>query len=311
MTGPTPKMPVRLVPEARTAAASFLLGLAQLGVEAAQVGEELGGELAAGQRNSAGRGDLLEDAGGLGCGDLLRVTAGDQVAEHRVQPAGDLVAGPGQVPVPLGPDLQHRGVVLGGHRAPGRGAQRRDRHRQGIVRVVLVGVPGLQQPHPGGQLGRHIQHPLPGGDQLLGQQVAQPGGALHRPGPLRPRRRPRQQLLRLGRAGTHPQLAQRLLTRADRHRGMRALVRVDPDHHFRHQHALQHRHQTGRTAAGMPNYRMLALAPLSSHATARPGRLAPRSKARPHNAAGRRFGSQPAGPPERYGTTAAPSGSIR
>src|SRR5205814_7980785 len=55
---------------------------------------------------------------------------------------------------------------------------------------------------------------------------------------------------------------------------------------------------------------LLALVPLSSHATARPGRLAPRSKARPH-AAGRRFGSQPVGPHERYGTTAAPSGSIR
>src|SRR5208282_137655 len=55
---------------------------------------------------------------------------------------------------------------------------------------------------------------------------------------------------------------------------------------------------------------LLALAPLSSHATARTDRLAPRSKARPH-AVGRRFGSQPVGPHERYGTTTAPSGSIR
>jgi hypothetical protein len=55
---------------------------------------------------------------------------------------------------------------------------------------------------------------------------------------------------------------------------------------------------------------LLALAPLSSHATARTGRLAPRSKARPH-AVGRRFGSQPVGPHERYGTTAAPSETIR
>jgi len=102
-------------------------------------------------------------------------------------------------------------VVLGEHRPRGRGAQRRDRHRVGVVRVVLVGVPGLQQPHPGGQLGRHIQHLLTRGDQLLGQQAPQPGGALHRPGPLRPGGRPRQQLGRLGRASIYPYLAQRLL----------------------------------------------------------------------------------------------------
>src|SRR5512140_288499 len=45
MTGPTPKMPVRLVPEALTAAASFLLAIARLGIEAADAGEELGGQL--------------------------------------------------------------------------------------------------------------------------------------------------------------------------------------------------------------------------------------------------------------------------
>ena len=38
----------------------------------------------------------------------------------------------------------------------------------------------LQQPHPGRQLGLHIQHPLTGGDELLGEQVAQAAGALDR-----------------------------------------------------------------------------------------------------------------------------------
>ena len=123
-------------------------------------------------------------------------------------------------------------MVLGGHRARGWGPQRGDRHREGVIGVVLVGVPGLQQPHPCGQLRRHVQHPLPGGDQLLRQQAPQPGGALDRPGPRRPARRPRPQLFRLGRASLHPQLTQRLLARADRHRRVRALVRVDPDHHF-------------------------------------------------------------------------------
>ncbi|HEX7269602.1 MAG TPA: hypothetical protein VF256_19560 [Streptosporangiaceae bacterium] len=136
-------------------------------------------------------------------------------------------------------------MILGEHRAPGRGAQRRDRHREGIVGIVLIGVPGLQQPHPGGQLGRHIQHLLPGGNQLLGQQMPQPVRALHRPGPLRPPHRPRQQLLRLGRASIYPQLAQRLLAHADRYRRGRALARADPDHHVRHQHTPDRYHRTG------------------------------------------------------------------
>src|SRR5690349_20491371 len=48
VTGPAPKSPVRLVPEALTAAASFLLGLARRSAAAADTGEELGGQLAAG-----------------------------------------------------------------------------------------------------------------------------------------------------------------------------------------------------------------------------------------------------------------------
>ena len=88
-------------------------------------------------------------------------------------------------------------VAVGDDLPPGGRPQRRDRDRPGVMGVVLVRVPSLQQPHPGGQLGLHIQHVFPGGDQLPGQQAAQPGGALHRPGPLRPGRRPGHQLLHL------------------------------------------------------------------------------------------------------------------
>ena len=48
MTGPTPKTPGQAGSAALTAAASFFLVLAELGVEAAQVLQELGGELVAG-----------------------------------------------------------------------------------------------------------------------------------------------------------------------------------------------------------------------------------------------------------------------
>jgi hypothetical protein len=106
--------------------------------------------------------DLLEDTGGLSCGDFLRHAAGDQVAEDGEEPTGHLVTRPGQVAVPFGPHLQDGGVIVRGHLPPGPGAQRCDRDRQGVVRVVLIGVTGLQQPHPGGQLGLHIQDPLTG-----------------------------------------------------------------------------------------------------------------------------------------------------
>jgi len=96
MTGPTPKMPVRVVPDAPDHEGQLLLRLAQLGIQAAQVGGELGGELAAGPGDRAGRRDLLQDAGGVSCGDLLGGPARDQAAQHRVQAAGDLVPGPGR-----------------------------------------------------------------------------------------------------------------------------------------------------------------------------------------------------------------------
>ena len=76
--GPTPKTSVTVVPEARTADGQLLLGVAPLGVDAAQVGQELPGQLAAGlpgpppdgwicsrTRAAACRVDLLADPAGI------------------------------------------------------------------------------------------------------------------------------------------------------------------------------------------------------------------------------------------------------
>ena len=52
---------------------------------------------------------------------------------------------------------------------------------------VLTGRGPGQQPHPGSQLRLHVQHPLPGRDQLLGQQLPQPASALDGPPALRTR----------------------------------------------------------------------------------------------------------------------------
>jgi hypothetical protein len=155
-----------------------------------------------------------------------------------MQPAHDLGAGPAQVAVALGPHLLLCRVIVGPGLPDAGRAQRRDRDRAGIVGVVLVHVAGGQQPDPRAQLGLHVQHPLTRRHQLLGQQVPQPAGPLDRPGPLRPRLRPRQQPFCLHGAGAHPQLTQPLFRPADRHRRVRGLVRVDPDHHYRHRTPL-------------------------------------------------------------------------
>jgi hypothetical protein len=205
--------------------------------------------------------------------------------------------------VALGPDLQHRGVVIGGHLTAAPGTQRRDRDGQGIVRVVLVRVPGLQQPDPRSQRGLHVKDPLPGRHQLLGQEPAQPAGAPGRPGPLRPARSPPNQLLRLGGAGADPQLTQRFFRSAYRHRRMRPLVRVHADHYSCHQHAPAHRHQQSGTWRACLITDSLSLVPLSSHATARPGGLAPRYRARPLT---RSAGGSGASPSDLTNATARP-----
>jgi hypothetical protein len=61
-------------------------------------------------------------------------------------------------------------------------AQRHDRGCPGVVRVGLVGTAGVEQPDPGRQCRGDIDHDLAGGDQLLGQQRAEPGGCLDGPG---------------------------------------------------------------------------------------------------------------------------------
>ena len=156
--------------------------------------------------------------------------------QHRVQPAGRLGAQAPGIAVPLGPDLQHRRMVVGPHLRAGC-AQGRDRDRAGVVGVVLVHVPGRRQPHPRAEFRLHAGHSLAGRDQLPGEQVAHAAGALDRPGPLRPGLCPVQELPGLPVAGADPHLAQGHLITAGRHRRMRSLVRVHPDDHCRHRHA--------------------------------------------------------------------------
>ena len=65
-------------------------------------------------------------------------------------------------------------------------AQRDHDDRVRISRVGLAALTGVEHPRPGSELGRHIQHPLPAGQQPLRQRPPDPVRALHRPDPVRP-----------------------------------------------------------------------------------------------------------------------------
>lgn len=102
----------------------LLPGLADLGVDAAQILGEFGGKLQVGRFHRPCWGDRCQDLPGLARGDLLADAAGDQLAQHLVQPAGHLGAGLAQVPVALGPHLEHCRVIILSHLPDTRRAQR-------------------------------------------------------------------------------------------------------------------------------------------------------------------------------------------
>ena len=67
------------------------------------------------------------------------------------------------------------------------------------------------------------------GDELLGEELAEPVSGLDRPGPVIERRRPRQQPHRLTAIRGELELGERLFVLVDGHRGVGRLVRIDPD----------------------------------------------------------------------------------
>jgi hypothetical protein len=75
------------------------LGVAQPGIDAAEVGDQLEGKLVSGRGHRPGGFDLVEQSGGLTCADLTGEVAGDQLAQYGVQPTSQPSAVPGQVTV--------------------------------------------------------------------------------------------------------------------------------------------------------------------------------------------------------------------
>ena len=78
-----------------------------------------------------------------------------------------------QVPdvlVPLRQQPQHLGMIGRLDRPKSRCTECGDGHRAGVVRIVLVRLPGSEHPHPRRQSRRDVEDVLPGVDELLGQR---------------------------------------------------------------------------------------------------------------------------------------------
>ena len=117
--------------------------------------------------------------------------------------------------------------------------------------------------------------------------------------------RPGNQLPGLARAGPHPQLARQLPGRTDRNRGARALLRSDPDHHCHQCTPILTSDQTDRGGHALDRTRAGRSSLFRATPRQGPTEQAHRSKAR--HTAGRRIGSQPRRTSPDATSTAAPS----
>ena len=139
--------------------------------------------------------------------------------------------------------------------------------------VSLTSLPGVKHPRPGGQLGGHVEYPLPIGQQPLRDRAPYPVRPLHCPDPGRPL------------AGSLPQLTVARGIRAEPARGPqnllavpgldrdRQLVRVNPDDHLIHHVPLPRRAASHVSEDGQRYFELSR--PFLSHAS-------PRRPAGPH-----------------------------
>ena len=181
--------------------------------------------------------------------------------------AGQLVAAVRQQP-------QHATVIIRGDAGEIGALSGDERDGAGVDAVGLAAVSRLEGPHPRREGRGHIDDVLAGGDELLGQQLAQAAGALDAPAALGPLRRPDQQLLRCRAGCSQSDRGGLDAPGTDRGRGVGGLVRVDADDHS-HWSLLYGVVQLRGSAAGNLNSGN-ECTPLSSHAAAggdRPGTL--------------------------------------
>jgi hypothetical protein len=124
---------------------------------------------------------------------------------------------------------QTHAMTLGVYQAQPRVVHRHCGHRGRIQRIGLASMTAVEQPSPRSQLSRHIHHLLTRTRQPLSHTPTQALRALYRPATLRPPGRPLLQLAHRGRGDRDPSRGHWFPSGLDRHRGQRALVRVNPD----------------------------------------------------------------------------------
>ena len=171
---------------AATSSLELLVGGLLAGVDPLQVGDQLGGDPAAGLAGGVAGSDLGQQRLGLGGGQVLLRPAWDQLEQQLVQ-LGDH---PGVVltqrPAPVDQDPQHRELLVvddrtqPGHPGPDQG------DRVGVGGVGLAALTGREDPRPGRQLRRHVDDLLAIGEQPHRDVAADAAAALDRPDPVRP-----------------------------------------------------------------------------------------------------------------------------
>ena len=98
--------------------------------------------------------------------------------------------------------LQHLGVLIDTDTGEPVGAQRSDRDRAGIVRIVLLRLARPQQSSACRQHRWDVHDGLARSDELLSEEIAEPACGLDRPHPIGERCRPRPQSIGLAQART-------------------------------------------------------------------------------------------------------------
>jgi hypothetical protein len=152
-----------------------------------------------------------------------------QIAEQPMEPIHHPSTLCGQLVSAVGEQPEDSALVLANH-PPKVGVVLC--YRGHAVRVDAIGlapVAAAEQARPCGKRGGHVDHGLPGGDQLLGEQVAEAAGALDRPGALGPVAGPALEPRQGALVGRHSQLAEHVAGFIQCHGGVRRLVRIDPD----------------------------------------------------------------------------------
>ncbi|MBW3612175.1 MAG: hypothetical protein KY438_11740 [Actinobacteria bacterium] len=201
-------------------------------VEAADVADVLACQTLAFDGDEVVGAHATQDHAGVLGAEAHRRPAGQELPEQHVQSTHRLGARRGQCLMAVGEHAHHRAVLVGGHSTQPAVAQPGDGGGQRVVGVVLGGLGRAEQPDPRRQGGWDVDDVLAGGNQLLGQQTAEAGSRLDRPGSLHAERLgPRQEPLGLASVGGDGEPGDGMFVAVDGDGGVGRLVRVDPDGH--------------------------------------------------------------------------------